>query len=148
MAIETKKVYKATSAVHENYQIAIKAREHQVMADEPAPIGDNVGMTPMELLLGAMGGCKSIVFKSAAKKLKIAYTKCEIEVEGDFDSAGYMGDPNIPIGFSAIRTIYHINSIAAKEEIEQLIAFVESHCPVAATIEVSPKMDSVLKYNA
>ena len=101
----------------------------------------------MELLLGAMGGCKSIVFKATAKKLKIAYTKCEIEVEGDFDSAGYMGDPNIPIGFSAIRTTYHVDTLVSEEEIEKLIAFVESHCPVAATIEVAPKMVSILNYN-
>lgn len=145
--MKTKKVYKAKAIAQDNFQIAINARDHQVMVDEPTPIGDNQGMTPMELLLGAIGGCKSIAFKVTAKNLKIPYTKFEIEVEGDFDSAGYMGDPTIPIGFSAIRTIYHIDTTAPEEDVQTLIDYVESHCPVAATIEVAPKMTSILKYN-
>ncbi|HIW07452.1 MAG TPA: OsmC family protein [Candidatus Ignatzschineria merdigallinarum] len=147
MRVKTQKIYKAKAIGQENYQVAIEARDHSVMVDEPAPIGDNAGMTPMELLLGALSGCKSIVFKATAKKLKTVYTRLEIEVEGDFDSAGYMGDPTVPIGFSEIRTTYHIETEAPKEDIETLIAFVESHCPVAATIEVAPVMRSILKYN-
>lgn len=147
MRIKTKKVYKTKAIPQDNFQIALNARDHQVVVDEPKPTGDDAGMTPMELLLGALGGCKSIVFKVTAKNLKIAYSKFEIEVEGDFDSAGYMGDPTVAIGFSAIRTTYHIETDAPKEEVETLIAYVESHCPVAATIEVAPEMISVLKYN-
>ncbi len=147
MRMKTKKVYQATAIIQEKFQVAIQARDHKMTVDEPAPIGDNAGMTPMEMLLGAIGGCKSIVFKATAKNLKIAYSKLEIEVEGDFDSAGYMGDPTVPIGFSAIRTIYHIDTEASKAEIETLIAYVESHCPVAATIDVAPEMSSILKYN-
>lgn len=147
MRMKTKKVYKAKAVAQENFKISINARDHEVVVDEPAPSGENSGMTPMELLLGAIGGCKSIVFKMTAKNLKIPYTKFEIEVEGDFDSAGYMGDPTIPIGFSAIRTIYDIDTTAPEKDIETLIAYVESHCPVAATIEVAPLMTSILKYN-
>ena len=81
---------------------------HIVIADEPTPYGDNTGMTPVELLLGALGACKSMVFKSSAKRFNVEIDQFEILLEGDFDSAGYLGDPNIPIGFSNIRTIYNI----------------------------------------
>lgn len=148
MRMKTKKVYQAKARIQDKFQVSIKARDHQVIVDEPTPTGDNAGMTPMEMLLGAIGGCKSIVFKATATNLKLSYSHLEIAVEGDFDSAGYMGDPTVPIGFSAIRTTYHIHTTAAKEEVETLIEYVESHCPVAATIEVAPLMTSVLKYNA
>ncbi|MHC5225123.1 OsmC family protein [Ignatzschineria sp. LJL83] len=144
--MKTQKVYRAKAAIQERCQVAITARDHSVIVDEPKPFGDDTGMTPMELLLGALASCKSLVFKMGAHQQKITYSKLEIEVEGDFDSAGYMGDPNVPVGFSAIRTIYHIETSASKEQIEALMAYVESHCPVAATIEVAPKTTSFIRY--
>ena len=144
--MKTQKVYRAKAAIQERCQVEITARDHAVIVDEPRPFGDDTGMTPMELLLGAIASCKSLVFKMGAHQQKITYAKLEIEVEGDFDSAGYMGDPNIPIGFSAIRTIYHIETAIPKAQIEALIAYVETHCPVAATIDVAPKTTSILDY--
>lgn len=139
MARKSAKVYRVSCQVRENYQVEIEAREHLVIADEPKPYGDNEGMTPVELLLGALGACKTMVFKAYATQKNIPYKECLIEVEGDFDSAGYMGDPTVPIGFSEIRTRYHLTSSADKALIDAAIAHVESHCPVAATIDVAPK---------
>lgn len=139
MARKSAKVYRVSCQVRENYQVEIGAREHLVIADEPKPYGDNEGMTPVELLLGALGACKTMVFKAYAAQRKLPYDACSIEVEGDFDSAGYMGDPTVPIGFSEIRTIYHLTSSANQTMIDEVIAHVESHCPVAATIDVAPK---------
>lgn len=147
MRMKTQKVYRAKAVIEEKFQVRIQARDHEMIVDEPKPMGDNAGMTPMEMLLGAISGCKSLVFKVAAKNFKVTYTALAIEVEGDFDSAGYLGDPTVPIGFSAIRTIYQIDTTAAKEDVEKLIAYVETHCPVAATIEVAPEISTILKYN-
>ena len=145
--MKTQKIYRAKAAIQERCQVTITARDHKVIVDEPKPFGDDSGMTPMELLLGAIASCKSLVFKMGAHQQKIAYTKLEIEVEGDFDSAGYMGDPNVPVGFSAIRTTYHVETEATQVEIDALMTYVENHCPVAATIEVAPKTTSILKYH-
>ena len=147
MKSKTQKVYRVKTVSREGCQVEITARNHTLIADEPKPIGTDEGMTPVELLLGALGSCKSLVFKSTAHKLKIPYTQFEISLEGDFDSAGYLGDPTVAIGFSAIRTIYDIDTIAPEEDIQRLITYVESHCPVAATIDVTPKMESILNYN-
>lgn len=138
MQKKSAKVYRVNCEMKEKYQVAITAREHLVIADEPKPYGDNVGMTPVELLLGALGACKTMVFNTYAAQKKIPYESCHIEVEGDFDSAGYMGDPTVPIGFSEIRTIYHISTSADRATIDAMIAHVEHHCPVAATIDVAP----------
>lgn len=145
---KTKKVYRAKTHIRENYQVEINARDHIVIADEPTPYGDNTGMTPVELLLGALGACKSMVFKSSAKRFNVEIDQFEILLEGDFDSAGYLGDPNIPIGFSNIRTIYNIQSVSAKSDVEKLIHHVETHCPVAATIDVAPQKEVVINYNS
>lgn len=41
-----------------NLQVAITAREHQWVADEPLGVGDDQGPNPYELLLGALAACK------------------------------------------------------------------------------------------
>lgn len=143
----TKKVYRANVSVEDKFRMRIKARDHELIFDEPAPISTNGGMTPLEGFLGALGACKGIVAKATAMKQKIPFDSIEIELAGDFDSAGYNGDPNVPIGFSNIRTIYHIQSSAPREAIEALIKHVESHCPVAATITDSAPLESELKLN-
>lgn len=147
MKMKTQKIYRTKSQITHKCQVEITAREHMVLADEPKPMGDNEGMTPMELLLGALGSCKSLVFKAAAKQHNVQYNQLEIIVEGDFDSAGYLGDPTVAIGFSAIRTIYHVDSDASDLMLENVIAYVESHCPVAATIDVAPTKSAILKRN-
>lgn len=143
----TKKIYRTKVSVEDKFRMRIKAREHELIFDEPAPISTNEGMTPLEGFLGALGACKGIVAKVTAMKRKIPFDSIEIELAGDFDSAGYNGDPNVPIGFSNIRTIYHIQSSAPKEEIEALIQHVDAHCPVAATIEEGAPLESELKLN-
>lgn len=147
MKSKTQKIYRVKTVGRGGCQVEITARNHTLLIDEPKPFGTDMGMTPVELLLGALGSCKSLVFKMMAQKLKIAYTQFEISLEGDFDSAGYQGDPSVAIGFSEIRTYYDIDTTAPKEEIQRLIDYVESHCPVAATIAVVPKMESILNYN-
>ncbi len=140
--------HRAKSIIKKGCQVEVTARHHKLLIDEPAPLGQDTGMMPVELLLGALASCKSIVFEMTAKNLEIPYTHFEIEVEGDFDSAGFMGDPTVPIGFSALRTFYHIDTLAPKEDIETLITYVESHCPVAATIDDKPRSESILNYNS
>jgi len=43
------------SATH--YQVEIVAGTHKFIADEPLDVGDDLGPTPYDLLLGALGAC-------------------------------------------------------------------------------------------
>jgi len=53
----------------------IKTRGHTVISDQPKPFGENRGMTPPELLAGALGSCIGVF---AAEYLK----RNELPVEG------------------------------------------------------------------
>jgi putative redox protein len=46
----------------------ITAGRHQLIADEPAPIGDDAGPTPYDLLLGALGACTSMTARMYANR--------------------------------------------------------------------------------
>lgn len=139
------KIYQAKAIITDKFQVEVTARDHKLYFDEPTPISNNAGMTPLEGLLGAISACKSIVAKVTAKKMGIDYRSLEIIVEGNFDSRGYQGDSEYDIGFSDIRTTYHIDSDASEAKLKQLIEFVDTHCPAAATIKDSAPMQSQLK---
>jgi putative redox protein len=46
----------------------ITAGRHQLVADEPAPVGDDAGPTPYDLLLAALGACTSMTVRMYANR--------------------------------------------------------------------------------
>jgi putative redox protein len=50
------------------YTQQITAGHHQLVADEPPPIGDDAGPTPYDLLLAALGSCTSMTVRMYADR--------------------------------------------------------------------------------
>jgi len=50
------------------YTQRITAGPHQLLADEPLPIGDDAGPTPYDLLLAGLGACTSMTVRMYANK--------------------------------------------------------------------------------
>lgn len=143
MALETTKV---TAKVVKGLQVDAKARDHVIRLDEPTNLGgDDTGMNPVEALLSSLGGCKLIVVQSFARMHKMNIQSASIELEGELDTDGFTGkNPDAKIGFSKIKTIYHIEAENTPEEIQAYIEFVESRCPVLDTIVNTPEFEVVM----
>ncbi len=56
---------------------------HQAPVDEPPLLGEDEGMRPTEMLLGALGACTGINAVLLLKKYKQAYTTLAVEVQGE-----------------------------------------------------------------
>jgi putative redox protein len=52
----------------ETYTQQITAGHHQLVADEPRPIGDDAGPTPYDLLLAGLGACTSMTVRMYADR--------------------------------------------------------------------------------
>ena len=57
-----------TEALGGGYTQQIAAGRHQLVADEPGPIGDDVGPTPYDLLLAGLGACTSMTVRMYAAR--------------------------------------------------------------------------------
>jgi len=132
LAIST---YKAKTFLKENVLVEAEARSHKVIIDEPESLGgSDKGMSPVELLLSALGACQSIVARTYAKKFDIALQNFWVEVEGDIDIDGFLGKSDVRPGFQTIRYTFHIETTAPEEKIEEYKEYIEAHCPVGDTI--------------
>jgi uncharacterized OsmC-like protein len=57
-----------TEAGSGTYTQQITAGHHQLVADEPRPIGDDAGPNPYDLLLAALGACTSMTVRMYADR--------------------------------------------------------------------------------
>lgn len=143
MAIE---VFKTVTESIDGLQVSCRARDFEFILDEPKSLGGtDIGMNPVEALLGSLGACKVIVAKSFARLHKINLKSVRIELEGELDTDGFMGkNPNAKIGFSKIVSNFYIEADNTEEEIKAYVAFINATCPVADTIKNAPVMESNL----
>ncbi len=128
---------KAITTSTNKLQVQINVREHELFIDEPLETsgGQNTGLTPVETLLSAVGGCKIIMAKSFARRQKINLKAISIQVDGELDNDGFMQrDPKVRAGLPKIWCTYHIDADNTDEEIAKFVEFIDYYCPVADTL--------------
>lgn len=124
--------FRSDSELVENFHSEVRLRGHRVTIDEPQGIGGtDLGPSPIEMILAALGSCQEITYRAFASALGVPLDKVSVSVEGDIDFRGFFAiDPNARPGFHALRVAVNLVSPAPAEAIEQLIATVNRHCPV------------------
>lgn len=140
------KVTTVEATLEDQFRVAVNARHHKIILDEPKDFGSSdEGMTPIEALLGALGACKCIVAKYYAKAHDVELRDIKVKLEGELDSDGFLGlNPDAKIGLSNVRSLYFIDSPSAREKIEALVAFVDKTCPVADSMINTPTLSSTI----
>jgi uncharacterized OsmC-like protein len=104
------------------------------------------GITPVEYVLVALGGCLTAGIAAVAQQRGIQLRSVQASIAAEMDLHGILGaDPDVRNGFSGVRVDYRIDADATPEEIEALVAQSQKRSavydvltnPTAVTVTVS-----------
>jgi uncharacterized OsmC-like protein len=101
----------------------------------PATGGDGTLLCSGDMLLEALAACAGVTLQAVAASLALDVAGGTIHVEGDLDFRGTLAvSKEVPVGFTAIRVRFDLDSAATDEELATLIRLTERYCVVLQTI--------------
>src|SRR6266513_2679795 len=81
------------------------------------------GVTPVEYVLVALGGCLTAGIAAVAQQRAIQLRSVRATLSADMDLHGILGaDPDVRNGFSGVKVDYQIDADASPEDIQALVA--------------------------
>jgi len=93
------------------------------------------------MLLESLVACAGVTLKAVSTALEIPLRAGVVRAEGDLDFRGTLGvDKEAPVGFSAIRLSFDLDTDAPQEKIDQLIKLTERYCVVFQTLNNKPQL--------
>lgn len=118
------------SSTDEGLQVKARCRGFEITFDEPEDMGGtNAGMNPVEGLLCSLGACQSIASMIFARAQQIPLEGVSMELEGDIDPEGFMGNPDIRNGLQEVRCKVHL-MCGDEDAARKLAALAGERCPV------------------
>ena len=106
----------------------------------PASGGDGSLVCSGDMLLQALVACAGVTLRAVATSLEIPVSG-SVHAEGDLDFRGTMAvDREIPVGFTAIRLWFELESDAGEEQLETLLRLTHRYCVVLQTLTEPPRI--------
>ena len=107
----------------------------------PATGGDGSALCSGDMLLQALAACAGVTLRAVATSLGISVAGGVVEAEGDLDFRGTLAvDREAPVGFSAIRLRFALDTDAEEAQLADLIRLTERYCVVYQTLASSPAL--------
>jgi len=114
----------------------VTVRGHRLYLDSGHELGGfDLGPSPVEALLGVLGGCLAHTVMVQASLREIPLDSVEVEVSATIDGrAGLPAFPDVPFWPTDIAYVARIASPAGEAEIRRLLEAAERVCPVTALL--------------
>ena len=112
----------------------------------PASGGDGSQLCSGDMLLEALVACAGVTLQAVATSLGIEVESGTVRAEGELDFRGTLAvDREAPVGFSAIRLSFELETDADREQLDTLLKLTERYCVVFQTIAASPQLSATLE---
>ena len=109
----------------------------------PATGGDGSLLCSGDMLLEALVACAGVTLRAVSTSLGISVTSGRVRAEGDLDFRGTLGvDRAAPVGFSAIRLSFELDTDADESQLETLARLTERYCVVYQTLAGGPALST------
>ncbi len=127
-------------SVGSSYTTQITTDHHAFLADEPSPTGDDLGSTPYELLLGALGACTSMTLLMYARRKNWPLTGVQVELTHSRNHARDCEDcEDEEANLEAIERRIHLEGDLTDEQRDRLME-IALRCPVHRTLTAAPRV--------
>ena len=111
----------------------------------PATGGDGSLLCSGDMLLEALVACAGVTLRAVSTSLGISVPGGRVLAEGDLDFRGTLGvDRDAPVGFSAIRLSFELETDADEEQLATLKKLTERYCVVYQTLAGGPELTTSL----
>jgi uncharacterized OsmC-like protein len=112
----------------------------------PATGGDGSLLCSGDMLLEALVACAGVTLRAVATSLGIEVDSGTVKAEGELDFRGTLAvDREAPVGFSAIRLSFALETSADSEQLATLLKLTERYCVVFQTIAGAPRLSATLE---
>ena len=122
----------------DDQEIACSVATGQAMAVaglHPATGGDGSLACSGDMLLQALVACAGVTLRAVATSLEIPVAGGTVRAEGDLDFRGTLAvAKDAPVGFTAIRLGFELDTDATEEQIATLLGLTERYCVVYQTL--------------
>jgi uncharacterized OsmC-like protein len=111
----------------------------------PATGGDGSLLCSGDMLLEALVACAGVTLSAIATSLGIEVRSGQVHAEGDLDFRGTLAvERDAPVGFSAIRLSFALDSDADPDQLATLHKLTERYCVVYQTLAAGPALTTTL----
>jgi len=105
----------------------------------PATGGTGLQACSGDMLLEALVACAGVTLRAVATALEFRLNGGNVTAEGDLDFRGTLGvDRTAPVGFSAIRLAFALDTDEPQDRIDSLLKLTERYCVVLQTLRTPP----------
>jgi uncharacterized OsmC-like protein len=112
----------------------------------PASGGDGTQLCSGDMLLEALSACAGVTLAAVATSLGIDVRGGRVRAEGDLDFRGTLAvDRDAPVGFSAIRLAFELDTDASEDELATLLKLTERYCVVFQTLAAPPRLSATVQ---
>jgi uncharacterized OsmC-like protein len=128
--------------------VACSVQTGRALADaglHPATGGDGSLLCSGDMLLEALVACAGVTLRAVSTSLGITVSSGRVRAEGDLDFRGTLGvDRDAPVGFSAIRLSFELETDADETQLATLERLTERYCVVYQTLAGGPALSTSL----
>ena len=112
----------------------------------PSTGGDGLSACSGDMLLEALVACAGVTLNAVSSALAIELRDATVEAEGDLDFRGTLGlAKDVPVGFSAIRLQFTLDTDASDEQVATLLRLTERYCVIYQTLARPPALSASRK---
>jgi uncharacterized OsmC-like protein len=127
-------------------KLACKVQTGRAMVEaglHPMTGGDGAAACSGDMLLESLVACAGVTLRAGATALDVPLRGGTVSAEGDLDFRGTLGvDRETPVGFTAIRLRFDLDTDAAADQRATLLKLTERYCVIYQSLKSPPHLSA------